>query len=71
MSATTPPLPPAFVGASNAPLVHCSPQKMVWGETRTEAGSREAVTESNRMWIFLGGKQSAMEERRPTGAVDD
>ena len=26
-----PPLPPAFVGASNAPLVHCSPQKMVSG----------------------------------------
>jgi hypothetical protein len=26
MSATTPPLPPACVGASNAPLVHCCPR---------------------------------------------
>jgi hypothetical protein len=25
MSATTPPLPPALAGASNAPMVHCSP----------------------------------------------
>jgi hypothetical protein len=44
---------PAFVGASNAPLVHCSPQKMVWAESRPAASVRKAITRSKRMWIFL------------------
>jgi hypothetical protein len=52
--------PPAFVGASNAPLVHCSPRKMVWDESRPEASVRQAITRSTRMWRFLGEKRSAI-----------
>ena len=48
MSATTPPLPPRLVDASNAPLVHCSP-RIRWVESRTE-GYASSVMASQTWW---------------------
>jgi hypothetical protein len=62
MSATTRRCLLAVVGASNAPVVHCSPRKMVWGESRPEASVRKAITTSKRTWMFLGEKRSAIVE---------
>ena len=43
--------PLALVGASTRGA--CSPQKMVWDESRPEADVRKAIPKSKRMWIFL------------------
>jgi hypothetical protein len=53
---------------ANAPLVHCSPRKMVWGESKPEASVRKVITRSKRMWIFLGEKQSQLKQGEAGGS---